>query len=79
MSSQKTTEIEAMESVQRRVTKLIPGYRDFTYEQRLGMLNLPTLQQRRNRGDMINTFKIRKGIYDAKVMKGFFQEAEISG
>ena len=34
------------------------------YRQRMEYLNLPTLKYRRDRGDMIETFKILKGFYD---------------
>eukprot|EP00112_Aurelia_sp_Birch-Aquarium-sp1_P026644 Seg96.8 transcript_id=Seg96.8/GoldUCD/mRNA.D3Y31 product="putative RNA-directed DNA polymerase from transposon BS" protein_id=Seg96.8/GoldUCD/D3Y31 len=56
--------IENIETVQRRGTKVLPGMKDLTYEQRLRSLNLPTLRFRRYRGDMIEVFKIMKGIYD---------------
>ena len=36
--------------------------RDLPYEERLKRLKLPTLEQRRERGDQIQTFKIIKGI-----------------
>jgi hypothetical protein len=58
---------DQIESVQRRATKTIPGFKDLTYEQRLIKLNLPTLKYRRIRGDMIETFKIVRGIYDPEV------------
>jgi ribonuclease P/MRP protein subunit RPP40 len=54
----------SIEAVQRRATKLIPGFRDLTYQQRLHRLNLPSLEFRRLRGDMIETFKIIRGIYN---------------
>ena len=34
------------------------------YDERLRILNLPTLKYRRYRGDMIELFKMIKGIYD---------------
>ena len=39
--------------VQRRATKLIPGYKELDYKERLIRLKLPTLSYRRLRGDMI--------------------------
>lgn len=56
-------DIEALERVQRRVTKLPVGLRDLSYEARLERLNLPTLYERRLRGDLIETFKIISGHY----------------
>ena len=35
--------ITALEIVQRRATKLIPGYKEFDYKERLKRLNLPPL------------------------------------
>ena len=39
--------------IQRRATKLIPGYKELDYKERLKRLTLPTLSYRRLRGDMI--------------------------
>ena len=50
--------IEAIENIQRRATKLVPGLYDMPYEDRLKTLNLPTLAYRRLRGDMIEVFKL---------------------
>ena len=64
--------ITAVENVQRRATKMIPGLRDLEYEQRLFKLRLPTLAYRRLRGDMIETYKILSGKYDTDVTEGLF-------
>ena len=64
--------IDAIEKVQRRGTKMLPGYQELTYEERLQKLKLPTLVYRRNRGDMIEVFKILKGFYDTRVTEGMF-------
>ena len=60
-----------MEAVQRRATKLIPGYYNLSYEERLRSLNLPTLAYRRYRGDMIELFKLSHDMYDEQVTEGF--------
>ena len=51
-----------LESVQRRATKLIPGFRALPYEERLKRLDMFSLKDRRIRGDLIQTFKIVKNI-----------------
>ena len=53
-----------LENVQRRFTRMIPGMRQLSYENRLRELKLPSLAYRRLRGDMIETFKIVTGKYN---------------
>ena len=53
-------DIETLERVKRRATKLVPSLRNLPYEDRLKRLNLPALEERRRRGDLIETFKILK-------------------
>ena len=52
------TLIDKIEMVQDRATKMLPTMRDKTYEERLKIMNLPTLRYRRARGDMINVYNI---------------------
>ena len=52
-----------IENVQRRATKMLGSIKNLTYPERLKQLNLPSLQHRRRRGDMIETFKYIKGKY----------------
>ena len=47
-----------IENVQRRATKLVPGLKDLSYEDRLRSLGLPTIKYRRLRSNMIEMFKI---------------------
>ncbi|KAL8594440.1 hypothetical protein ACOMHN_018148 [Nucella lapillus] len=54
-----------VEDVQRRATKLLAPLRDKPYPERLMILGLPTLEHRRNRGDMIDLYKYMYGIYDS--------------
>ena len=50
--------IKKIEKVQMRATKLLSSTRNLKYEERLKILNLPTLKYRRVRGDMIELYKI---------------------
>ncbi|XP_059822785.1 uncharacterized protein LOC132392642 [Hypanus sabinus] len=55
-------DILAIEGVQRRFTRLIPGMAGLSYVERLERLGLYTLEFRRIRGDLIETYKIIKGL-----------------
>ena len=48
---------ELLEKVQRRFTKMIKGMKGKSYEERLQKLNLWSLEERRNREDLIEVFK----------------------
>lgn len=60
-----------VESVQRRATKLIPELKEVHYLDRLQALNIPTLEYRRSRGDMIQCYKIFNGIVRMNVKEMF--------
>ena len=49
--------IRKIERVQRAATKLVPNLQDKDYQERLQALKLPSLEERRKRGDMIQLFK----------------------
>ena len=51
-------DIEAIESVQRRFTKRLPGLSCFTYHERLKRINIPSLELRRLYFDLIWCYKI---------------------
>ena len=51
-----------MERVQRKFTRMLPGMGGFSCEERLGKLGLFSLERRKMRGDLIELYKIMKGI-----------------
>ena len=57
-------DIQTLEKVQQRFTKQVSGMGSLPYEERLRRLGLTTLQARRERGDMVETFKILNGKVD---------------
>ena len=59
-------DITCLERVQRLATRMTAGQRGRTYEERLADLNLFSLTRRRMRGDLIETFKIVKGLSGLK-------------
>ena len=54
-------DIDTLERIQRRATKMIPELRDLSYEECLKECGLTTLETRRLRGDQIEFFKILNG------------------
>ena len=63
-SPSRKIDIDNLEKVQKRATKMISCLKNMNYEDRLKKLNLPTLKYRRLRGDMIETYKIVTEKYD---------------
>ena len=55
------TDIESIERGQMRAAKFIVNNKNMSYEDRLRLLELPTLKYSRARGDMIEVFKILNG------------------
>jgi len=62
------SDIEMLERVQHRATRLIPSLRKIIYEKRLKALDLTTLTERRQRGDMIQLYKIFNGKDTIEIM-----------
>ena len=60
-----------LEKVQSDATKMVYGFNDLTYEQRLRKLNITTLETLRLRGDLIEVFMIVKG-FDNMDFRNFF-------
>lgn len=67
-------DMNCLENVQRRATRMVSGLRYKSYSERLRILGLTTLQQRRKRGDLIETYKLLTG-KEAIDWRGFFQHA----
>ena len=59
-SPQYRKDCELLENVQRRATKLAPALKDLSYEDKLRSLDLPSLNYRRARGDVIQIYKTCK-------------------
>jgi len=55
-------DVEAIERVQRRFSKRLPGLKELSYEQRLKFLGWPTLKLRRLHTDLIWCYKILFGL-----------------
>ena len=61
-----------LEKVQMRATKLVDGFANMSYEERLRELDLPTLVYRRARGDMIEVYE-HLNIYQKETLPSHFQ------
>ena len=75
-SPRKKKDIKMVECVQRRATKLLGHIRGLPYPDRLKILNLTTLEYRIDRADLIQVFKIIKGI-DRIDVNNFFSKISI--
>jgi hypothetical protein len=53
--------VKKVEKVQRTATRRVPGLRGLSYEEKFAKLQLPTLKERRKRGDTITLHKCVEG------------------
>jgi len=68
-------DIDVLERVQKSATDMIPKLRKYCYADRLKLLDLTSLKDRRERGDMIEVYKILNG--KERIDSGqFFQVAD---
>lgn len=65
-------DIEQLERIQRKITRLPTSTRLLIYQERLSRFDLPTLKERRDRGDLIETFKILSGHYSPDIDLSLF-------
>ncbi len=63
--------VKKVERLQRLATRMIPGFKELDYEERLRKLGLTTLEERRTRGDMITMYKLvnKIDILDKELIK----------
>ena len=64
--------IDCIEKIQRNFTRKIYGMNGIDYCDRLRLLNLHSLEFRRVRGDLIETYKILHGVYDPNTTARLF-------
>lgn len=64
---------DQIEKVQRRATKVLPGFQNYSYIDRLQKLKLPCLKFRRLRGDLIEVYKLFNGNYDKNILKNLLK------
>ena len=70
-------DIDRLEKIQRRATKLVEGLTNWKYEDRLKELGLTTLETRMIRADMIEVYKIFKGL-DRMDKEKFFTMSKVN-
>ena len=58
--------IQLIENIQRRSTKIVPELKGLYYSERLKSLKLPTMHYRKKRYDLIQLYKIIHGYEDIK-------------
>jgi hypothetical protein len=63
-SPYRITDINRIESVQRKFTKRLPGFALLNYKERLLQLKMETLESRRLRQDLLLAYKILFGLVD---------------
>jgi len=70
-------DIKLVEKVQRRFTKRFPGLEELSYEQRMDVLGLESLEIRRLKFDLVNVFKIIHGLIPVE-MENYFMPGNVT-
>ena len=70
-------DIDLLENVQKRALKMVSGLIGNTYEERLKEVGLTSLKERRDRGDMIQVWKILHEKDDVKLNHWFQFASEV--
>jgi len=65
-------DIQTLDKIQRASTKLVSSLKKLSYETRLDKLGLLTIEKRRIKGDLIETYKMINGMENVK-MNQFFE------
>ena len=52
-----------LKRIQHRFTRMIPSLKKLPYDERIRQLGLWTLEERRNRADLLQVFKMYKGLF----------------
>ena len=66
-------DINMLERIQKRATKMIVGFQNYSYEERLRKTGLQCLEERRIRGDLIQVYKMIRGMDKLDYNKFFFK------
>ena len=66
-----------LEKVQHRFTRMVPGMKELPYKDRLKQLGLWTLEERRNRADLLEMFKMLIGKSSPK-FESLFERSTLS-
>ena len=67
-------DVEVLERVQKRATRMIEECKGLSYERRLSLVDLTTLETRRLRADLIEVYKILRGM-ERVDEKSFFERS----
>ena len=67
--AQEKKNVLKLERIQRTATRMVPDYKDLTYQERLKEMYLTTLKGRRERGDLITIYKFMNNLEETNKAK----------